>query len=156
MSKSVYQLNEEAKIANKTHDNKFSDFSVGSRVKIICLGQDMHFFYGETGKVIKNTGNYLGIIIQFDEPRHFKDGSIQKDFNFEPSDLLLIEQIDKYHYHEAQDRMHMMATMFDEFIHEHPAILNEPHIKKKADEVAEALGDLYQLCGSVSFDFDNK
>ena len=72
--------------------NRFEDFPIGSHVKIICDCQDHYFFWGETGVVIKNSGKYLGIIVQFDEPRKFTDGHIQVDFNFAPADLELIDK----------------------------------------------------------------
>lgn len=92
MAKSVYDLDIEKKNKYKTRDNKFSDFPVGTRVQIICLGQDFYFFYDETGTVTKNSGRYLGIEVTFDKPRHFEDGYIQKSFNFEPEDLIVIEK----------------------------------------------------------------
>lgn len=96
MSKSVYQINEEARIKYKTSGNKYTDFPVGTKVKIICKAQDSYFFKGdETGIVTKNTGRYLGIIVKFDKPRHFEHGYIQKDFNFEPNDLIITEEEQK-------------------------------------------------------------
>jgi len=89
MAKSLYDANMEAREKYKTSDNTFEMFPVGTKVKVICLAQDMNFFRGETGVVIENKGSYLGIIVKFDEPRHFKDGSVQKDFNFAPDDLIV-------------------------------------------------------------------
>jgi len=71
----------------KTNYN-YSDFPVGTHVKVVVPCQDFNFFYGETGEVTKNTGGYLGIRVKFDEPRYFKDGSVQKSFNFKPCDLM--------------------------------------------------------------------
>lgn len=68
-------------------NRQFSDFPVGTDVKIVCEEQDFYFFYGETGKVFKNSGQSLGIIVNFDLPRHFQDGHIQESFNFSPTDL---------------------------------------------------------------------
>jgi len=85
----VYELIEEAKKKNNTLNNTYSDFPVGTRVKVITLGQDMTFFRGdETGIVIRNHMRYLGIIVQFDEALHYTDGFIRTEFNFEPSDLI--------------------------------------------------------------------
>lgn len=69
----------------------YSWFPVGRKVKIIAKGVDFYFFYGETGTVIKNNGSYLGIIVEFDKPRYFKDGEIQKIFNFNPHDLIPVK-----------------------------------------------------------------
>ena len=89
MNKSIYDTNQEAKVKFKTLDNTYEMFPVGTKVKIICVCQDFNFFFGETGIVTKNTGEYLGINVKFDEPRHFENGSIQTDFNFKPEDLIV-------------------------------------------------------------------
>lgn len=68
----------------------FDDLPIGTRVKVVADMVDMYFFYGETGIVEKNTGNYLGVIVRFDEPRHFTDGYIQETFNFNPKNLEII------------------------------------------------------------------
>jgi len=85
---SVWDMNEKNKKQWNTKNNKYEDFPVGARVKIICVCQDFNFFEGnEDGVVTKNTGEYLGIVVKFDEPRHFEGGHIQYDFNFKPDDL---------------------------------------------------------------------
>jgi len=92
MSKSMLELSKELKKQHKTEKNKHGDFPVGAKAKVITPCQDFHFFYGETGKVIRNNGGYLGIILEFDTPRVFEGGMIQKVFNFNPSDLILITE----------------------------------------------------------------
>lgn len=78
---------------------KYSDFPLGSKVKVVCDMQDFHCFYGETGKVIKN--DKRDIIVEFDTPRKLIGNErdvfgercwrsnifLQKTFNFKPSDL---------------------------------------------------------------------
>lgn len=71
----------------------YEDFPVGSKVQVVCLGQDYNFFYNETGVVIKNSGEYLGIIVKFDDPRKFSDGTVQVDFGFKPEDLIRLEEL---------------------------------------------------------------
>jgi hypothetical protein len=95
MSKSIRDIRQEKMIEYNTINNKFEDFQIGDRVKVITPSQDFHFFYEETGKVIKNSYKYLGICVEFDEPRVFEDGYIQKGFNFEPEDLFLLKTIEK-------------------------------------------------------------
>ncbi len=81
------------KPAEETSDLARGDLNVGDRVKVICKGQDSYFFRGETGKVIrKKDYKYLDIIVEFDEPRHFVDGYIQTEFNFDANDLILLER----------------------------------------------------------------
>lgn len=66
-----------AEICKQKETNyKYKDFPIGTPVKIITPCVDFYFFYGETGKVIKNNGGYLGIEVEFDKPRHFEDGYI--------------------------------------------------------------------------------
>ena len=92
MAKSVGDLIEEQKTIYNTKKNTYEMFLIGTRVQVITLGQDSYFFDGtETGVVIENTGQYLGIIVQFDTPREFEDGHIQTHFNFLPSDLIVLK-----------------------------------------------------------------
>ena len=65
----------------------FEDFPIGQNVKIVAEGCDFYFFFKETGVVIRNSGEHLGIIVKFDKPRHFEGGYIQTEFNFRPTDL---------------------------------------------------------------------
>lgn len=97
MIKSVGDLIDEQKTIYNTKKNTYDMFPVGTHVQVITKGQDQHFFKGsETGTVIRNLGRYLGIIVAFDEARKFEDGFIQKDFNFEPSDLIVLNLGKRY------------------------------------------------------------
>ena len=78
-----------------TMNNTYEDFPIGTHVKIICLSQDHHFFYGETGKVIKNGGRYLSIKVEYDEPRHYSNGVVETNFNFNPTDLCIYNEASK-------------------------------------------------------------
>ena len=75
----------------------FSDIRAGDRVKVIAKCVDFSFFYEETGVVTRNSHKYLGIIVKFDKPRKFRDGTVEVDFNFNPTDLEIVEKrfIDK-------------------------------------------------------------
>lgn len=93
MSKSVYDINQERKTKYGTLNNKASMFPVGTPVQIICVAQDFNFFTGnETGIVTRNDGKGSMIIVKFDEPRQFEGGYIQKEFNFQPDDLRLLNK----------------------------------------------------------------
>lgn len=93
MAKSVAEVNEERRTKYNTHTNTFEMFPVGTKVQIICVAQDFHFFKGtETGTVKENKGKYLGIIVKFDKPRQFTGGFVQEEFNFEPKDLIVIKE----------------------------------------------------------------
>jgi hypothetical protein len=91
MSRSLYEVDRDKKKQYKTLQNTYDMFPVGSHVQVICMCQDFHFFYDETGVVTENKGRYLSINVKFDETRHFKDGSVQTDFNFNPEDLIRID-----------------------------------------------------------------
>jgi hypothetical protein len=93
MSKSLWDIEQE--IQSKLPKRNYGDFPVGTYVEIISKCVDFYFFYGEKGTVRKNTGRYLGIIVEFDEPRCFVGGMIQKDFGFEPHNLIVINKSKK-------------------------------------------------------------
>lgn len=86
----VWDMIKKKKEEYNTINNTYEMFPVGTRVQVITPEQNFNFFYCETGIVISNSGKYLGIIVEFDEPRCFKDGSIQYNFGFEPSDLIVL------------------------------------------------------------------
>lgn len=87
MGKTVYDIHQEKVAEYGTGSNTFNDFAIGTEVQVITPCQDFHFFFDETGVVIKNSCDYLGIIVEFDKPRKFENGMIQKTFNFNPEDL---------------------------------------------------------------------
>ena len=93
MSRSVWDLCQEAIKKHKTKGNTYEMFSVGDRVRVITPCQDFNFFFnGPTGTIVKNEGRYLGILVKWDNPRHFESGYIEETFNFEPQDLVNIEE----------------------------------------------------------------
>lgn len=90
---SVFDLNEQQCDKWSTRDNRYDMFKSGTRVRIICMGQDHNFFSGEeTGIVIRNDGDYLGIIVKLDSPIHYKDSYVLTEFNFNPRDLVVIPE----------------------------------------------------------------
>ena len=52
------------------------------------------------------------------------------------------------HWHEATDRTHIIILMINDFLIEHPAIMQSPEIRKLCQEAGAKLGEAYQLCGS--------
>lgn len=85
MSKSLGEANNER--LNWGAD--YADFPIGKRVKVVCLAQDFHSFNGDIGTVVKNTGEYLGIIVEFDVKRQYPEWTMT-EFNFKPTDLVPI------------------------------------------------------------------
>lgn len=69
----------------------FAAFPVGSRVTLTTQFQDFHFFrLGETGRVVRNEGRYLGVIVALDHPFVCDHGHYRheiREFNFNPIDL---------------------------------------------------------------------
>ena len=104
-NKSLREVRLEAVEKYNTGSNTYDDFNIGDNVKIITPCQDFYFFNGETGKVIKNSHKYLSIRVEFDEPRHFEDGYIQKDFGFNPEDLCKLSNLPKTNnFHRVVER----------------------------------------------------
>ena len=85
---------------DETTNKTYADFPVGTRVRIMCSGRDFIFFSPgrETGTVIKNTGDYLGIVVHLAHPRVEDYGDpelyVRTKHNFHPTDLLPIEDED--------------------------------------------------------------
>lgn len=76
--------------------SKFEDFRIGTRVRVDTNHEDFYFFNKtETGVVIRNHYGYLGIIVKFDKPRHFENGCIQTEFNFNPESLIVLEAVEQ-------------------------------------------------------------
>jgi len=59
------------------------------------------------------------------------------------------EVLDKYHLHEATDRAHVMASMFEEHLLDHPAVSGNQKAKKKAEKIMKQLSDFYQICANL-------
>jgi len=129
MSRTLADVNTDMITLYGTRDNTYDDFPIGTHVKIICCCQDFYFFYGETGKVIKNSNSYLGIIVEFNEPRHFEGGHIQTEFNFVPTDLAIWNENTQKIHHE-QERLKKMDK-------EEKAIETENTIRSKRFEIMD-------------------
>lgn len=56
---------------------------------------------------------------------------------------------DKYHWHEALDRVHVASCNWDEHISTHTAIKSKLEIKQLADQIGDLMGDLYQKIGQI-------
>ena len=125
---------------------KLEDFKIGDKVKVITSCQDFYFFYEETGVIKSIKGSYLAIKVEFDEPREFKDGYIQKEFNFNPEDLFKIElkEIDKEYEYKVND---IVKLPFNE-IGKLKEIMDYPWGHKYKVEITE--GTLHQK-GEIEF-----
>jgi len=64
--------------------------------------------------------------------------------------------INKGHYLELMDRIHIVACMIDDHILNHPLSENEPDIQNKLDEALSLLLDTYQLVGNKENSYENE
>jgi hypothetical protein len=106
-NKSIGVINEEAIERWKTGDQTIEDFNLGDDVKIIVSCEDMTFFNGERGKIIRILENQkYSIVVEFCKPRHFtthQDSTwIQNEFCFRPICLLI---------------WHKFVTIYEEEMH---------------------------------------
>lgn len=54
-------------------------------------------------------------------------------------------KLDNYHYHEVTDRSFVYMDGFYEYVGEHPAVLANPELKEKAEEVMDLMYRFYSL-----------
>ena len=62
--------------------------------------------------------------------------------------------INKGHYLELMDRLHVTMSMIDEHILTHPLTENNPGIKKKINKAIHKLWDAYQLVGNKEDEYE--
>ena len=61
-------------------------------------------------------------------------------------------KLDQFHYHEALDRCHMLAEIYDQQLLQHSVISsmsNEHPVKETAEKISLLLGELYQQLGEL-------
>jgi len=64
--------------------------------------------------------------------------------------------INKGHYLELMDRLHIVMMNIQEHIIEHPLSLNEKDIQKKAEKAQHKLWEAYQLVGNKEDEYENE
>ena len=57
-------------------------------------------------------------------------------------------ELDKFHYHEMLDRLHVVMSMIDDHLHQHPVAKIETKIKDLISEAQDKLWEAYQLTGN--------
>lgn len=62
---------------------------------------------------------------------------------------------DPFLQHEALDRAHLLADSFQRQLADHAFIKAHPDLAARCDEIAAALGSLYQAIGSFDVDPDD-
>jgi hypothetical protein len=64
--------------------------------------------------------------------------------------------INKGHYLELMDRIHIVACMIDDHILNHPLSENEPEIQNKLDEALSLLLETYQIVGNKEDSYEDE
>ena len=64
--------------------------------------------------------------------------------------------INKGHYLELMDRIHIVCCTIDEHILNHPLSENEPDIQNKLDTALSLLLDTYQLVGNKEASYEDE
>ena len=64
--------------------------------------------------------------------------------------------INKGHYLELMDRIHVLCCTLDEHILNHPLSENEPDIQNKLDEALMILLDVYQMVGNKESSYEEE
>jgi len=66
-------------------------------------------------------------------------------------------KLDKFHYHEMLDRLHVVMCMADDHLQQHPVAKIESEIGKHIDDAVSSLWQAYQLTGKIDHNkFDNE
>jgi hypothetical protein len=64
--------------------------------------------------------------------------------------------INKGHYLELMDRIHIAACMIDDHILNHPLSENEPEIQNRLDEALSLLLEAYQIVGNKEDSYEDE
>ena len=64
--------------------------------------------------------------------------------------------INKGHYLELMDRLHIVMMNIQEHIIEHPLAENEKDIQKKVEKAQHKLWEAYQLVGNKEDEYENE
>lgn len=62
-------------------------------------------------------------------------------------------ELDEFHYHEVLDRAHVIATMVDELLIDHPAVVAHDELRASVTKLSEAAMHVYQQAG-IAADYD--
>lgn len=59
------------------------------------------------------------------------------------------QHIDHFYKHEAMDRVHMVAHMVEEFLSNHPVIMQDETLSQNVDKALDCLADCYMQIGKI-------
>lgn len=60
------------------------------------------------------------------------------------------ETLDEFHYHEMLDRLHVIMSMVDDHLQQHPVAKLELEVKQNIEKAIEYLWEAYQQVGNLS------
>lgn len=58
-----------------------------------------------------------------------------------------MDKLDKYHYHELLDRLHVIMSNIDTHLTQHPVLELETEVNNLVEEAQTKLWEAYQLIG---------
>lgn len=61
-------------------------------------------------------------------------------------------KLDRFHYHEMLDRLHVIMHMADDHLQQHPVAKIESEIGKHIDAAVTSLFQAYQITGQIEHD----
>jgi hypothetical protein len=59
-----------------------------------------------------------------------------------------ITGLDRFHYHEAQDRAYMIGNMINEYLTEHPVIMKHKKLRKLVKQAEKNIFNVYNAMTS--------
>jgi len=63
-----------------------------------------------------------------------------------------IDELDRFHYHEALDRAYICAEMVENLLVQHPVIMKHSELKERIDKAQELIVEAYQLIGGLDIE----
>jgi hypothetical protein len=60
-----------------------------------------------------------------------------------------IKGLDRFHYHEVQDRAHMIGNLITEYLTEHPVVMKHQELRDRVKIAEDNIFEVYQLMASI-------
>jgi len=57
-------------------------------------------------------------------------------------------ELDQFHYHEMLDRLHVIMSMIDDHLQQHPVAKIETEVKDLISQAQDKLWEAYQITGN--------
>lgn len=75
--------------------------------------------------------------------------------NNKKNKLKSTEELDTFYYHEALDRTHMLNTIIEDHLSNHPVYKKHSILKEKIEEITTSLSELYIIIGHMNHEKDD-